>query len=150
MRRGQRWQRLIVGRAAGAIRERVLRIGEPAEDALERRLRRAELLAEVTVRMKLRREREVGTLDRRLLGVARDPEQRVVIERGEASVEVEDPRADGFVDRCTRSPPASAASSEADAGLAFSWRDGERAGLARTDAGCAVAERAPLGRPPDR
>jgi len=67
-----------------------VRLGDPIEQDLHLGLEGAEVLLEVAVRVEERCELEIGPLDAFLVGLLRDPEQRVVIEIVEAEVEVED------------------------------------------------------------
>ena len=65
-------------------------LGDAAEERLHLRLERAELLVEVPVGVHQRRELEVRALDRLLVGLLADAEQRVVIEVVEPVEHVED------------------------------------------------------------
>jgi len=71
-------------------RQHVVRERQAREDRLDLRLEGAQVLAEVAVRVELRRELVVGALDLLLVRPLRHPEQLVVRHVVEPRVEVED------------------------------------------------------------
>jgi len=79
----------VVVEALGSIDERVVGLGDAPEQRLHLALEGAEVLLEVAVGVHDRRELEVRSLDRLLVGLLADAEQRVMVHVLETVVEVE-------------------------------------------------------------